>query len=494
MTEQPPPPSYYEDEIDLRKYILVLFRRWWLIAGAAVLAAAAAFVVSMTMTPTYEASVDLATTKLKVEVQLGSQIQTITEEELVASGAQAGALVDRQARLEGYATLALNPGIAEEVLAQYAEQLSAIDEELIRPASFIKDHLESEVLTKTDVIRITVSLPDPQLAAQIANAWGEAYEERINRLYGGGSTQDLVAAQSQTAEAFKDYQTSQSKLEGYLADNPIPELQRGIDVHQVEIGRLQNALQESIALVSQQDLATRRSLLTGYYQDLIFLQRLLDDAKSLQGQLQAGPSSSAGAFGDALALIFMRSRAYSGAREEAGAPFALELQTPLSMEPGSVTAADVDGLVAVLEARLVETRTRIDDLTKGLLDPPGHKLPQGAGDDLRASMQKLTTEAQTLDAQLEAERAHKQDLTQQRDLAWDTYSTLARKETEVRVAAASGGTEVRLASPATPPANPTGPRKLYNTAIAGVVGGMLGVFGVFLLEFLHGDEEEGEEK
>ena len=61
------------------------------------------------------------------------------------------------------------------------------------------------------------------------------------------------------------------------------------------------------------------------------------------------------------------------------------------------------------------------------------------------------------------------------------------------VATQSGGTEVRLASQAEPPAEPTGPRKLPNVAIAGMLGLTLGVFGVFALEWWQGegDREAG---
>jgi len=488
MTEQAPQSYYYEDEIDLRKYILLLFQRWRLIAASAVLAAAAAFLVSTFMTPTYEASVDLATTKLKVEVQFGTEIQTLTEEELAARGASN--LIDRKARLEGYAALASGTGIAEKVLPQFEAELRAIDERLLDPSVFVENHVESEVLSNTDLIRITISLPDPDLAARIANAWGQAYEEHINLIYGGGSAQDLARAREQTIEAFEDYQAAQGRLEAYLAQNPIPRLEREIAEKQAQVDRLKGAIQESTTYVSGQELATRRALLGGYYQDLVAIERLLDDAQALQQQLGGGVASPAGSFGDALALIFLRSRAYAGACEEAGVPFALELQTPLALEPGSVTVADVENLVEALRSRLEDTQAKIETITALLLDPPEHRLPEGAGAEVRAEIEALTGEVQTLKAELEAEQAHKRDITQQRDLAWETYSTLAKKETEVRVAAAAGGMEVRLASQAAPPAKPASPKRMRNTVLAGVVGGMLGVFGVYMWAFLEGEEEQ----
>jgi uncharacterized protein involved in exopolysaccharide biosynthesis len=111
----------------------------------------------------------------------------------------------------------------------------------------------------------------------------------------------------------------------------------------------------------------------------------------------------------------------------------------------------------------------------------------------------MTAKVQTLEARLEAEVANKQDLESQRDLAWTTYTMLARAEAEMMVATQSGGTEVRVASQAVAPVEPTSPRKLFNAAVAGALGLMLGVLGAFALEWWQGDGnretmEQGTEK
>lgn len=82
----------------------------------------------------------------------------------------------------------------------------------------------------------------------------------------------------------------------------------------------------------------------------------------------------------------------------------------------------------------------------------------------------------------------KADLQQDRDLAWQAYTTLLAKAQEIDVAAASEDIEVRFASPALPPETPVAPRKLFNVAVAGALGLMLGVFGAFALEWWQGGE------
>jgi len=81
----------------------------------------------------------------------------------------------------------------------------------------------------------------------------------------------------------------------------------------------------------------------------------------------------------------------------------------------------------------------------------------------------------------------KADLQQDRDLAWQAYTTLLAKAQEIDVAAASEDIEVRFASPALPPSSPVGPRKLFNVAVAGALGLMVGVFGAFALEWWQGE-------
>lgn len=466
-----------EMEIDLRKYVQILLRRWKWIAGATVGAALGALVISFLIRPTYEASAYVAASKLKVEVQFGSQIRTLTEEELAAAGAQA--MVNREARLATFRELATSPAIASEVIPQFADRLRAIDPDLLDPSRFL-EHVRSEQRTKSDLIVITVSLPDPKLAADIANAWAQAYERHVNGLYSSARPQDVDVLEAQTEQARKAYQAAQAELEKYLSNNPIPRLKREIETIQTIINSYQDAVVKTESLVNTSEFEVRRNLLSGYYSDWVMIEKMLDDVQTLYAQVR-GQRSPAANFGDALAIIFARARASGGARTEMGSPFSLQLQTPLSAEP--VTASDVAALIEVLEERKAKTEAKIKELTAELLIPPRYSLPAGAGEDVRRRLEELTAQLQSYQAQLEAESAHQKDLERQRDLAWETYTQLAKKLAEVQVAAQTSGSEVRVASLAVPPHRPASPRKLLNTAVGGVLGWMLAVLGVFIAEW-----------
>jgi succinoglycan biosynthesis transport protein ExoP len=472
-----------EEEIDLRAYVLVLLKYWKWILGTTVAAAVVALVVSFLLPPTYEATALVVATKQKVEVQFGTQIRTLTEEEMAIAARQP--LIDRKARLETFRELVVNPLIAEKVLPAFADQLRVLDEDLVDVSYFLDHgHVKVEGDDKTDLIAIKISLRDPELAADIANAWAKAYVEHINSLYSAARPEDVQLVTSQAEDARKAYLAAQQNLEAYLAQNPIPRLNRQIELIQTEISSYQNALVEAQPLVGGRELATRRALLEGYYSDLVTIQRLLDDVKALRSQMVQGTSSPAMAFGEALAMVFAQSRAFGGGSP----PFSLQLQTPMAAE--SVTVSEVDALIQALESRKTETEAKIDELTGALLGPPVHQMPEEAGAELRQHIETLTTELQSLQAQLEAEQAHRKDLERQRDLAWDTYAQLAKKSVEVQIAAASTGTEVRIASLPVPPSRPVSPRKLLNTAVAGALGLMLSVFGAFGVEWWRSGTEE----
>lgn len=100
------------------------------------------------------------------------------------------------------------------------------------------------------------------------------------------------------------------------------------------------------------------------------------------------------------------------------------------------------------------------------------------------AINQLQQEVNQLNAELEEVSAYKQELTRARDLAYETYKSLARKVAEVDVAAQSKSTEVKFAVPAVPPRAPVAPRRMMNTLLASVVGLMLMVGLAFVVEYL----------
>jgi len=98
--------------------------------------------------------------------------------------------------------------------------------------------------------------------------------------------------------------------------------------------------------------------------------------------------------------------------------------------------------------------------------------------DLQSEVRRLRSEQETLNGKL-------QELKRARDLAWETYTILARKEEELSVEIEAGGSEVQFASPAVVPAFPVSPRLMNNVFMAGMVGLTLGIALVLALYYLN---------
>jgi hypothetical protein len=119
---------------------------------------------------------------------------------------------------------------------------------------------------------------------------------------------------------------------------------------------------------------------------------------------------------------------------------------------------------------------------QGLEEIPSYT---AAAEPLIQAIDKLESEIQALEAQLEAESARELQLTQQRDLAWTTYDTLSNKVAELGLAESATNREVRFAAPAVPPVDPIpGPSLFRSVPIAGLAGLMLGVLIAFVASFM----------
>jgi len=419
-----------EEEIDLREYIYVIIRRWKWVAGVTLAAVVTAAIVSfLLLEPVYEAKAGVIIVKSRSEVVFEPKYLTLTEEELGSVG------IDVNARRKALEALVKSSSVASEVIAELGSTLEPEE----RDVHTLLEMVETEA--DGDLIGIKVRGEDPQKIMAIANAWGEDYEKYVNELY-GGTTQSPANIQAQVAEAESSYQEAEEALAKFTGDNQIDTL--------------------------TQEIGARQNTLTDYYTTKQQLDRLIADASALREQSRQETASSPTGTGNNLSIMLLQASAFT--LLSPGLPVQLQLafDETAGME-GSVEeqVQDLDALLSILETRREEVQSLIVEGT-------------------------LQQEVLQLQEQLEREQARKQELTSARDLAWETYDTLARKEAEVGVASQVTDTEVRFAVPAVEPKDPVAPKKMLNIAIAGVLGLMVGVFGAFFIEFLEGGEKQDE--
>jgi hypothetical protein len=289
------------------------------------------------------------------------------------------------------------------------------------------------------------------------------------------------------AAAKADYDTAQTDLEAFIGNNRIDLLQNEINAKDALLSSYLTATTSIQAGPVQFQASVRQELLTNYYADLGNVEIWLADARALREQVAAdrgstvadtrstatGAGSTATDISNALALIALRSRVFGGSGE------AIILQLDLSNElPQPVRVEDVDALIEVLETRRTETRANIESLSISFAAVAPDELVIDENNPISRQIAELDAGLLQLRAELTAQSAQYQEFTQARDLAWETYQALAKKEKEVAIAAGSTGTEVRLASESAVPNSPTGTSGLLMALVALIMGGMLAVFGI----------------
>ena len=438
-------------ELDLGKYIEILLRQWILILGAAIICALVASVFIRRTPVSYQASVLVATTKITSSVTFGSSIETLSESQLPVT------LVDRKARLQSYVALVSNTVISEKV---YEELKDDFGDKLPPPATLLKS-VTGSALAGSDTVEISVSGDDPVMVSAIANAWGRHYVDHVNNIYGIGSFQDtLLNIQDQSKDAHSKFLDAEQAFVAFLGLSPFEEYTR---------------LREN----------------------LIRVDRLLGDARTLLEQVERGGEGAAAS--NALAVSVLKTQVFAtltgidktGAQPSSGTPQLqanpITLQFQANPEPISFRdlLVDITSLVTTLENKSQALMERVDYLVE--LEQSQSAFANVEPIQSPANVSGVTAEdkIRLLTSRIEHEEGRKKDLILARDLAWNAFQNLATKEAELMIVSQTGGQEVVLASTAKATTN-GGASSTRNVAIAAFVGLALGIFLAFLIEYWWG--------
>ena len=181
------PYSQMEEEIDLRQYFLVM-RHWlWLIVGCTLLAAIAAFVVSSQMPPVYSASATLL-----VHQSPGTDMNAYT------------AILTSERQAETYTQMLSDEPVLEEVIAQL---------ELEDTPGKLVEKVEVELVSNTQLIRLSVEDTDPGRAARITNAIADIFTAQNKALQNERYAESLVSMQQQGEELFVLIEETQAAID-----------------------------------------------------------------------------------------------------------------------------------------------------------------------------------------------------------------------------------------------------------------------------------------
>jgi uncharacterized protein involved in exopolysaccharide biosynthesis len=435
----------YEEELDIRPYILALIEKWYWIIGAAILAAVVAFIVSSRQPPVFEAETAVAVVRTRTDITFDSRI--VTEDEAFAR--------DLNARRSALVALVTSTDVIEAILADVGEQLLPEN----RRVTALRDMAQAS--SDGDLIRIRVQHRDPQTAAVLANSWGRQYEQHVNQLFGGGRGEGLPTIAVQVQEARARYEAAQTDLEAFTRTNQIAALTR-------EVESLEQVLSDYyglLASVQANPVQLSQGVLAQHYADLQRIESWLLAAQALRQQVAADGNSAGATMGNRVSYLSLHSQIYSSMPLSMTVP--VEIQVVLGEET-AVSPADVDNLLTVLEQRRLDTLAQIEGLADDLL-PGSNPVDVTAERPLQAATAGLTQQIAALQAELIAQESERDELAAARQLAWETYQSLTRRQAETEIAAQTVGSEVRVASRAAVPERPASRGRLTNMALAFMV-------------------------
>lgn len=481
-----PSPEYSEVKVDIGKYIETLARQKTWIIGCAVIICLLAVFASQAVNwanPSYQAIAIVSSSKNLSIVNFGGDITSQSETNLAADAASGAQYIyDRKARLQSYVALVRNGAVAEKVLAQLGSKLEPAE----RTTSALSSLVSGALVPNSDSIRISVLYRDPLIAAEIANVWADAYVQQINNMFGDTNAGTSVAVIENEIDSTKaSYDLAQKALSDFESQNKTEEYKRQIE----ELTTVAKSLRDSLAAVSDQDSQYRIARLKQAYADKLSLERFLVDVNSMRDAVRKGGESAA--VSNALALTLLKTQIYAafdGSTSLQIQNLPESIGAAISTVNASSMATDLDALNATLTSGLtaqneliatISSSVQNGDNTDYLNDLVSLSASQSP---IEQKIAETEQKMRDLNALLSDSVARETELTKARDLAWQSYSALTTKGTEMSVAAQTTGSEVLLGSLATPPTNKV-VRSGYNALTAAIVGLIIGLVSAYFYEF-----------
>ena len=420
-----------DQEIDLRPYFLALVLRWRLIIICAISLAVIGGAASFAST-TRSATSDIIIVPSSSQVTLDTRFQT--------TGSLA---TNPAAQRQGLINLASSRTLAEQVVKDLGDITLSAD----------ALYAQVKVVSTSDLLQITVSNPDPDLALRIAQAWGKAYETLVISVYGGSQFRtDLLTSEIDLAQ--QRYDQAQTTLEKFLVSS------QSIKVQQ-QIANLNDLLSGS--------RASQQQLYADYLSRSHQIELILQDAQTLRDQVDTQGTSK---FANSFASLMLRVRMVDGSSPV----FRLTAADLASIEtdPGNLSV-NLDQLIKALAHRrdqLLAQSNEANAITSGGMIATGLDA---------ATRQRYIDQVADLNSTYEQLQAQQSTLTQKRDLARDALTLLQRKRAEMEVAQGSPQVEVRfIGASIAPPLSQVSRAQLY-AGVAGILGLLVGaVLALFL--------------
>jgi uncharacterized protein involved in exopolysaccharide biosynthesis len=286
-----------------------------------------------------------------------------------------------------------------------------------------RDTLSTESGNDPSLVYLKVRSISSIWATEVANVWAEEFVQTANELYGGGANElQFVTSQFEVAQA--ELGAAESALVAFEARNQAATLNNRLGV-----------LRE-----------TQRQ----YLIDVRDVDALSQDITRLREHYSERPERVVTP-GDRLTILLLQMKVFDA-----------QESVPLQL--------DIQDEGALLQASVTEYLRLLDELLSTLDVKENTIVNQLSG---------LAPKILELQQQLSEVESEKARLTRRKEMAEETYLTLARKYEEVRIAVGDETDEVKLVSRSVLPEKPIGPGEVVYT----LLGGMLGT-GAMILSIL----------
>jgi protein tyrosine kinase modulator len=314
-------------------------------------------------------------------------------------------------------------------LAKSDEVIELVIESLPQTYELDREELKQQLTVKqgddVSLIRFTANAEDPEKAAQLANVWAETFTVWANNLYSDQSGAQLQFFEDQLVQAEERLAVANQNFADFSEFN------------QTTI--ISNTLQ-----IAQQEHIAELKSYNGF-------EKLSADAEALQSLIQSQAANRSVSYADQLSYLRLQLEAFGGEN----VPIFLQATSDLelsSISPESQIATLVS-FREIMGQQLVETENNLKELETEILD-------------LQQRLQESTSEESRLLREVR--------------VANQTVTTLGFKVEEEKISTLNTNDGFRIVSHAAVPQNPIGPRRLFNTAIAGILGFSLSIFFIMI--------------
>ncbi|MBT9311116.1 GumC family protein [Leptothoe kymatousa] len=453
--------SVPEIEIDLNKYWLVLKRRWLILFTVFGLTTAAAVGVGVTQDSKYKA-------EAKLLFELSNQASSLVG--LEGANRELRALTNLDNPLDTQIEVFRSVPIAQEVI----EKLNLEDDEgeTLSPEDLLKE-LTVTGIPGTDVLNVTYTSDDPELAKTIVNSITELYIQndiQANRA-AAVAAQEFITTQLPESEAAVS--DAESALRRFKETNGIVNLEEEStnlveSLFALESTRiqLQSQLADRTAQASQiqekLNLNTQEAYTVGLINESPGIQDALLQLQTIQSDLALARTRYREEHPEVVGLRNQEVALQSLLRDRIG----VTLGTTQQLE---LPADDLQS--GQLEQDLIASYLRLEGEQSGFAQQV-------------SQLNSAITQQQSRARLIPVFERQQRELERRLDIAQTTYETLLQNLQQARVLENQNTGNARVISPAILPTKPLGPSlKLF--LMAGCFGGaLLGVIAAFLADLI----------